>query len=325
MEVVRQTIPPKFQRLMQNCYDNYRRVIYKNETQWKRFETLFCDYLDFVKQHFVSPFNFEPFHKKVKEPFDFEEFSLAFIRPLIVFEHSHLLGRAYLQEIETALDRGENIIFLANHQTEPDPQILNLMLEKEHPRLAKEMIFIAGDRVVTDPMAIPSSLGCHLLCIYSKKHIERPPERKQEKLMHNQRTMKIMSQLLSEGGKCIYVAPSGGRDRPDETGKVTVARFNPQSIEMLRLMSLQASRPTHFYPLALSTYDILPPPNSVGGELGEERTSKRAPVTIAFGKKIDMDAFPNLEGLSKKEAREKRADAIWTLVSNLYQQSREIN
>jgi len=44
-----------------------------------------------------------------------------------------------------------------------------------------------------------------------------------------------MSELLSEGGKTIYVAPSGGRDRRNNQGIVEVAPFDPQSIEMLLL------------------------------------------------------------------------------------------
>jgi len=312
-------VPPKFLTLMQNCYDHYRQVVYQNDKMWGRFETLFCHYLDFVQKQLVNPFVFEPYHQKIKEPFDYEEFSLAFIRPLIIFEQSALHGKQHIQEIEKILQRNENVILLANHQTEPDPQILNLMLEKDHPRIANEMIFIAGDRVVTDPMAVPSSMGTHLICIYSKKHVENPPELKEEKLKHNQRTMKILSQLLSEGGKCIFVAPSGGRDRPGPSGQVGVARFNPQSIEMLRLMAEHAERPTHFFPLALNTYEILPPPDKVDIELGEERLSKRSPVGIAFGAEIDMDSFPGSQTDDRKEKRQKRADAIWSFVNQLYQ------
>jgi len=312
-------VPPKFLTLMQNCYDHYRQVVYQSDREWQRFETLFCHYLDFVNKQFVDPFEFEPYHQKIKEPFDFEEFSLAFIRPLIIFEQSVIHGRENIREIERIMSRNENVILLANHQTEPDPQILNLLLEKDHPRLAKEMIFIAGDRVVTDPMAVPSSMGTHLICIYSKKHLENPPELKEEKLKHNQRTMRILSQLLSEGGKCIYVAPSGGRDRPGPSGRVEVAEFNPQSIEMLRLMAEHAERPTRFFPLALNTYNILPPPDDVSVELGEERCSQRSPVEIAFGPEIDMDSFPGIQTEDRREKRQQRADAIWNLVNQLYQ------
>ncbi|NGX57451.1 MAG: hypothetical protein K940chlam3_00343 [Chlamydiae bacterium] len=316
----RGTIPEKFLLYMQRCYDNFRKVTFTNDDEWQVSEQLFRDYLDLVEKQFIEPFVFEPYHEKVKKPFDYEEFSVAFIRPLIIFEKSKLFGENHLHEIDAALESKENVILLANHQTEPDPQILNLMLREKHPRLAKEMIFIAGDRVVTDPMAVPSSLGCNLICIYSKKHMENPPELKEEKLKHNQRTMREMSQLLSEGGKCIYVAPSGGRDRPGDNGTVEVAPFHPQSIEMLWLMSQKADRPTHFHPLALGTYDILPPPDVVDVELGEDRLAQKAPVYISFGSEIDMEVFPGSEESDRKVRRQNRADYIWNLVKGLYRE-----
>ena len=41
-----------------------------------------------------------------------------------------------------------------------------------------------------------------------------------------------MERLLAEGGKCIYVAPSGGRDRPNAQGEIQPNAFDPQSIEL---------------------------------------------------------------------------------------------
>ena len=52
--------------------------------------------------------------------------------------------------------------------------------------------------------------------------------------------MKTMQQLMTDGGKCIWVAPSGGRDRPSDDGKYEVAPFDSKSIEMFRLMSAKA-------------------------------------------------------------------------------------
>lgn len=314
----RKTIPDKFLEYMARCYDHFRKVTFIDDRKWKSSEQLFCDYLELVEKQFLAPYQFEPYHQKVKHPFDFEAFSLSFIRPLIVFERSTIDGEQRFKEIDHACQRQENVILFANHQTEPDPQILNLMLRDKFPDLADKMIFVAGHRVTTDPMAVPSSLGSNLICIYSKKHIENPPELKEKKLQHNKRTMRIMGRLLSEGGKCIYVAPSGGRDRPNQNGIIEVASFNPQSIEMFRVVAEHAQRPTHFYPLALGTYDILPPPDKVDKELGEERLARRAPVHLSIGKKIDMDNFPGSEESDRKIKRRKRAEYIEGLVKELY-------
>jgi glycerol-3-phosphate O-acyltransferase len=238
----------------------------------------------------------------------------------VLFESSKLLGSNNLDKIEAQLKSGHNVILLANHQTEPDPQAISLRLEKTHPKFAEEMIFVAGHRVITDPLAVPFSMGRNLLCIFSKKYVDIDPATKEEKMQHNQRTMKKMTQLLTEGGKCIYVAPSGGRDRPNAKGVVEVAHFDPQSIEMFRLMALQAGTTTHFYPLALATYALLPPPNSVEKEIGEKRQTQCAPIHLAFGSEIDMERLPGTDLDDKRQIRRARADAIWEEVKRLYRE-----
>ena len=77
-----------------------------------------------------------------------------------------------------------------------------------------------------------------------------------------------MAELLSDGGRCIYVAPAGGRDRLNAAGEVDVAPFDGQSIEMFHLMARRAARPTRFYPMALATYHLLPPPEVIEIHIG---------------------------------------------------------
>jgi glycerol-3-phosphate O-acyltransferase len=136
--------------------------------------------------------------------------------------------------------------------------------------------------------------------------------------MHNKKTMELMSELLSEGGHAIYVAPSGGRDRPNEKGVVEVAPFDPQSIEMFYLMTQKAKRPTHFYPMALSTYDLLPPPQTIQIELGEIRKTKRGDIHLAIAPRIDMEHFPGADEKDKHKRRELRAEFIWNQVKQEY-------
>lgn len=130
--------------------------------------------------------------------------------------------------------------------------------------------------------------------------------------------MQKMCSLLKEGGKIIYVAPSGGRDRKNPQGVVEVAPFDPQSIEMFYLMAKKAKTPTHFYPLALATYDILPPPETIQTELGEQRIAKKSPLSIFFSEEFDMEKFPKSEDNSKLARRKARADAIWNIVNESY-------
>lgn len=311
-------LPQKYMQILHNFYLSYSEAIERNGDNIKTYESLLLQYLDLVIEQLKNPFLFESFHKRIKTPFDYHAFGLEIFRPLILFNESKVHRINYVNQIEAFLAKGENVILLANHQIEPDPQVINLLLEKTHSKLAEEMIFVAGHRVITDPLAIPLSMGCNLLCIFSKKYLETIPEHKEEKLLHNQRTMKKMSQLLSEGGKCIYVAPSGGRDRPNEKGKIDVAHFDPQSIEMFWLMAQKAERPTHFFPLALATYHLLPPPHSIEKDVGEHRHASCTPVHLAFNEEIDMENFPGSENLDKKAKRKARCQYIWEIVQKDY-------
>jgi len=302
----------------QSLYTSYRSSMIHSGFNMDEYDHLFYSLLDLIIKQLREPCTFEHFHKRIEKPYDYHRFGKEFIRPLVDEKRSFIHHADNVEKMEAQVRAGENVILFANHQTEVDPQLMCLILEKSHPEFASEVIFVAGDRVVTDLLAIPFSLGCNLLCIYSKRHVDNPPELKAEKLQHNQRTMKQMKELLIQGGKCIYMAPSGGRDRPNQDGEVVVAPFDPQSIEMFRLMAKQAKTPTHFYPLSLVTFDILLPPQTIGTELGETRLAKREGALFAFGDEIDMDTFPGSDITDRHAKRSARAMYIWNLVKSQY-------
>lgn len=278
------------------------------------FNTLF----KILKQlHHALP-TFEPYHAAVRAPFDYYKFGNDFVKHLVDHSKSTIVGHDHLREIQILLKKGHNVVFLANHQIEADPQALSVLLDGHYPGFAEKMIFVAGERVITDPVAIPFSLGRNLLCIYSKRYIDHPPEMKGEKQTHNKRVMELMSLLLKEGGKAIYVAPSGGRDRRNKKGVVEVAPFDPGSIELFYLMSQKSGTPTHFYPMSLVTYDILPPPETIQIEMGEMRHAGRGPIHLAIGPELDMEKFPGSDSSDKKERRIARANYIWNQVNNNY-------
>lgn len=279
---------------------------------------LLVTFIQLVVEELQNPYSFEPFHQRITSPFDYYQFGLNLMKALIDFDRSSVLNLDAVGKMNEQINKNENVILFANHQIEPDPQVIHLMLEDKFPLLAKKMIFVAGHRVTTDPLAIPFSKGCNLLCIYSKKHLENPPEQKVEKQLHNQRTMKKMQVLLEEGGKCIYVAPSGGRDRINAEGIIEVANFDPQSIEMFRFIAQQAKTATHFYPLALSTYHLLPPPTNVEKTIGERRHAQCTPVHLCFGDEIEMEEFPGKDPQDKRKNRDLRAEFIYNIVKNDY-------
>lgn len=309
-------INQKMKNLILEFYASYCDAL--SECSDPNKESRFTKLLELVFDTIKHPSSFQIFHQSIRQPFDYYQFGLEFMRPFVDFTQSKIFGLESLHKIESQLKKGENVVLLANHQIEPDPQIISLLLEKTHPKLASEMVFVAGHRVITDPMAIPMSLGRNLLCIYSKKHIAYPPEERAKKVQHNQRTLKTMQELLNQGGYCIYVAPSGGRDRQNAHGEVDVASFDAQSIELFWLMGQQATCPTHFYPLALQTFHIMPPPSHVEKEVGEKRVIHRSPAFLAFSDEVAMEHFPGSEHCDKRTKRTKRAEYIWELVRQAY-------
>jgi glycerol-3-phosphate O-acyltransferase len=139
-------------------------------------------------------------------------------------------------------------------------------------------------------------MGRNLVCIHSKKHIDADGETKPLKQKQNLLAMGGMLKSLKEGGCAIWVAPSGGRDRRDvETGEVPIADFDSKTLDMFRLMGNKSKVPTHYYPLAMVSYDLCPPPDHISAGVGEERNVRFVPVGIACGKELE-----SVGGLEKR-------------------------
>ena len=315
-------LPKKYKEMLATFYQSYAQSLEENGISFEPYEKVFHTFLDLFFQQFKSPYHFQPYHQKIRAPFDYYTFGLEFLSPLIDLKHSKSLGLEHVDEIEAYLKRKDNVILFANHQTEADPHAISILLEKTHPQVGEDMIFVAGARVTTDLMSIPFSMGCNLLCVYSKKYIDNPPEEKLNKQLHNKRTMELMNALLKEGGKCIYVAPSGGRDRPNSQGIVELDPFDTSSVEMFYLMAQKADtgsgHKTHFFPLALATYNFIPPPDTIQIELGETRIAQRGPIHLSFGPELNMETFPGCEETDKHLRRQKRTEYIFNQVNNEY-------
>jgi glycerol-3-phosphate O-acyltransferase len=310
--------PATYKPILVDFFTIYRAALATAGLDAEAYDHLLVGFVDRMLVQLDDPFIFEPYHAQITRPFDYYRFGIEFLRPLVDTSLSTLKGHAHLEQVAAQLAAGENVIFLANHQTEGDPQAISLLLEDDYPAIGQHMIFAAGERVTTDPLAVPFSMGRNLLCIYSKRYIDSPPEHKTAKQLHNKKTMERMIELLAEGGKCVYVAPSGGRDRANVDGLVEVAPFDPQSVEMFYLMAGRAERPSHFYPMALATYDFLPPPDTVRAEMGEARHIKRTGIHLAVGPELDMEEFPGSEIADRHERRAARAQHIWQLVCDDY-------
>eukprot|EP00465_Bigelowiella_longifila_P005857 CAMPEP_0185268068 /NCGR_PEP_ID=MMETSP1359-20130426/36110_1 /TAXON_ID=552665 /ORGANISM="Bigelowiella longifila, Strain CCMP242" /LENGTH=342 /DNA_ID=CAMNT_0027858697 /DNA_START=83 /DNA_END=1111 /DNA_ORIENTATION=- len=291
----------------------------KANTPASKYKEIMSQSVRLMGEALAKGHQFDILHRAVREPFDYYRFGVEFFRPLLEMDNSKLLGRENLDKIVSYIDRGENVILLSNHQTEVDPQAIEILLEEADCDLASQLIFVAGHKVTTDPLAIPFSLGQNLLSIHSKKYIENPPEKKAEKQAHNTKTMKKMQGLLEEGGTFLWVAPSGGRDRPDPlTREFVVAPFDERSIQMFKLMAQKAEvssgRKTHFFPMSMLTHELVPPPDGIKAGVGEKRSAKRGAACIWFGDEVTND---HSAGRSK-EAQKMFYDNIMNQVIDKY-------
>jgi len=267
-----------------------------------------------------DPYPFEPFHKAVRGPnFDYYSWGNRFFRPLVKYRSSRVDGMENVRKIQSFLENGENVVLIGNHQTEADPQVLSLLLETEgYEDIAEKTIFVAGHKVTTDPLAIPFSMGRNLLTIFSKKYLDsfEDEEYREAAATRNRQTVAEMQRLLTEGGNIFWVAPSGGRDRRDpEIGEFAPARFDASSVGLFSIMAKRAEKAgakTHFFPLAMWTHRMVPPPDDTVADVGEERRADRAAVGLAFGGEVRPEEVGGRKGFTGAIERQVN-EAYWAI------------
>mmetsp|Transcript_11263 Transcript_11263/g.11298 ORF Transcript_11263/g.11298 Transcript_11263/m.11298 type:complete len:377 (-) Transcript_11263:66-1196(-) len=287
----------KYAKMFADFFEEYKESCKKANEDPKTYQFNVMTFISTIQQASVDPYKFKPFHEFIREPFDYYKWGNEFLKPLMILEQSRIVGLENAKKIEELLTKGDNVMILSNHQTEADPQVLSNLLQRENmASLAEKMIFIAGHKVTTDPVAIPFSMGRNLLCIHSKKHIRNPPEEFTKKQADNLASMKALGDLASEGGRLFWVAPSGGRDRPDESGEFQVAPLDAKSLDMFRIIAMQSKKPLHFFPMAMYTNRLVPPPKDLSSDVGEARSAARGPVSAHFLPETD-----GLGGLKDKQ------------------------
>ncbi|MCD7461809.1 Glycerol-3-phosphate dehydrogenase [Datura stramonium] len=304
---------------MEELYQNYRNAVLQSGVP-KADEIILYNMALVLDRVFVDvkdPFEFSPHHKAMREPFDYYKFGQNYIRPLLDFRSSYVGNISLFGEIEEKLKQGDNVVLMSNHQSEADPAIIALLLESKHPYIAENIIYVAGDRVITDPLCKPFSMGRNLLCVYSKKHMNDDPELAEMKKRANTRSLKEMALLLRGGSKIIWIAPSGGRDRPDPVTKEWYpAAFDASATDNMRRLVEHAGVPGHIYPLAILCHDIMPPPAQVEKNIGEKRVVSFHGAGISVAPKID---FHEVAGaLEDPEAKMVYTKALYDSVNQQY-------
>ncbi|CAL0314178.1 unnamed protein product [Lupinus luteus] len=319
-EVKAGSLPPNVAAGMEELYKNYKNAVFQSGDP-KANETVLSNmtvFLDLIFLDVTDPFVFQPHHKAKRKPFDYYMFGQNYIRPLVDYRSSYVGNMPLFIEIEEKLKKGHNIIFMSNHQTEADPAIISLLLEKRLPYIAENMTYVAGDRVVTDPVCKPFSIGRNLICVYSKKHMLDDPELIEMKRKANTQSLKEMAVLLRGGSQLIWIAPSGGRDRQDpHTGEMAPAPFEASSVDNMRKLVDHSGPPGHVYPLAISCHEIMPPPMKVEKEIGEKRIISFHGTGLSVAPEISFSEITAACG-SPEKAKESYSKALYDSVNEQY-------
>lgn len=309
-------------------YDSYKQAAFNNlrirDDADKFTEAMFSTLLELSRRAATNPLQFQPAHSMIRQPFDYYKFSFDFASCLLERTASTVMGKHNVHLANDYVKQGHNVIFLSNHQSEGDPYAIDMLLDWVagcERAFAEQIYFMAGDRVRDDLVVMPFSAGRNLLTVYSKKHINDVPELLEQKLSHNKRTISETRKLFKEGGHVVWLAPSGGRDRRNSTtGRVEISPFDESSIDMMKLTAMKSGTPCHFFPMALWTYDMMPPPNKVGGaEVGEERVSSHIPMHMYVGDEIDWKQIVSPDVVGKLDRRRAQRDYIERVVTQGYE------
>ncbi|CAK7356061.1 unnamed protein product [Dovyalis caffra] len=275
---------------MEELYQNYKTAVLQSgipnaheivlENMAVVLDRIFLDVQD--------PFVFSPYHKALRKPFDYYDFGQKYIRPLIDFRNSYVGNVSIFNGIEEKLRQGHNIVLVSNHQTEADPAVIALLLETSIPHTAENL------------------------------HMNDVPEHAEEKRKANIRSLKEMALLLRGGSQVVWIAPSGGRDRPDPlSGEWYPANFDASSVDNIRRLAEHSGAPGHVYPLALLCHDIMPPPPEVEKEIGERRVISFHGAGLSVAPEISFSeitaAYENPE-----EAKEAYSEALYKSVTEQY-------
>jgi glycerol-3-phosphate O-acyltransferase len=323
-EVEAGVIPKQLVPLWTDFFQNYKKAILSSELpdhDIKLVAEVQASIADTVMNQMKNPFKFPSYHKGITEPYDYFEFGQKYVGSLIDFKKSYLGHRERFDKIKEQIDAGDNVIILANHQSEADPGIWAHMLMHTHPSLARDVVYVAGDRVVTDPLCTPFSMGRNLFCVHSRRYMDMDPDTKEEKAAMNRQTLRSMGSAIAQGGTIIWIAPAGGRDRPDEGGVYTPAQLDPGSVELMRALATKAEkradRKSHLYPFAMFSAPLMPPPDKVVKDIGERRMVNFTGVGISVGEALDVDSI--VAGIeSKEEAAAALTKFVYEKVCSLY-------
>ncbi|KAL1530787.1 hypothetical protein AB1Y20_001683 [Prymnesium parvum] len=297
---VADAFPGKYRAQFVEWYEGYREQVMRPPPAGpglseEELMTIFNRIVDRMLLLSRQPFSFESRHETMEQPYNYFEFGQEYMKPLINFDHSYLRNPENWAAAKSALERGENVVLLANHQSEADAAFMPHFFARSSPdwaQFGRSVYYVAGDRVVADPLVQPFSMGRNLFCVHSKKYLASETDEavRAAKSKQNKRTLMEMNKAFKKGGIMIWVAPAGGRDRKNAEGRPTPAEWDPAVVEMFRSLGEKSGVVTHLFPMAMATYAIMPPPDGRNKALGEQRITRYSGCGLSLGVEADLSA-----------------------------------
>lgn len=85
-------VPEKQMLMLRNFCKTYLDGAVSNGWSREKSRVLLEQFLELIIQQVKEPYQFESFHRGVKEPFNYYQFGIELIRPLIKLDQTGLLG-----------------------------------------------------------------------------------------------------------------------------------------------------------------------------------------------------------------------------------------
>src|SRR5205823_4279905 len=102
------SIPPKYADIIEQFYLCYQEAISSAEGPADYHHDVFVTLLTLIKEQCQNPFDFQPYHALIRKPFDYYQFGLDLVKPLVDLPHSTVSGMDHLKHIADSLEKGEN-------------------------------------------------------------------------------------------------------------------------------------------------------------------------------------------------------------------------
>jgi hypothetical protein len=117
-------VPEKYLAIMGGFFTSYMTEVYRSGNDVDYYEKTLTALFKKVLERAKDPHKFEPFHRAMREPFDYYALGNEFAKPIINRQTSALVGLEKIDQMRAQMAAGDNVVLLANHQSEADPQVI---------------------------------------------------------------------------------------------------------------------------------------------------------------------------------------------------------